>query len=242
MSIIQGLNIAGGPYLGGNYWENPTGNGFSQTHPDRGNGFCNESYVLGKGNTDYLPLHLYTPKPSFYADFVVSPVAGTAPLTVTCTDKSTGNPTRYYYNFGDGTNMSGPNPSHTYKYPGTYSITLTITKYNSTTNSIMGVSTTKTDIITVSRVPFILPVANFAAAPVNGTAPLTVSFTDQSTGNPTFYNYDFGDGVNTTGPDPVHTYRYHGNYTVTLTVLKNDLSSGSMVSNVSVQKDLIRAN
>ena len=81
LSITEGPNIVGGPYLGGNYWENPTGNGFSQTHPDRGDGFCNVSYVLGKGNIDYLPLHSYTPKRTFLADFAVSPVNGMAPLT-----------------------------------------------------------------------------------------------------------------------------------------------------------------
>ena len=53
-----GPNIAGGPFLGGNYWANPGGTGFSQTHADRGDGFCNESFTLASGNTDLLPLHL----------------------------------------------------------------------------------------------------------------------------------------------------------------------------------------
>ena len=61
LSITEGPNIAGGRYLGGNYWEDPTGNGFSQTHPDRGDGFCNESYVLGKGNTITCP-SIYIPQ------------------------------------------------------------------------------------------------------------------------------------------------------------------------------------
>ena len=98
---------------------------------------------------------------------------------------------------------------------------------------------TKKNIITVGLVPFTPPVASFFAAPVNGTAPLVVSFTDQSTGNPTYYNYDFGDGINVTGPDPVHTYRNPGNYTVTLTVMKNDASSGTMVANSSIRTDYI---
>jgi len=57
----SGTNIVGGPYLGGNYWASPNGTGFSQTHPDRGDGFCNESYALNADNTDYLPLHAITP-------------------------------------------------------------------------------------------------------------------------------------------------------------------------------------
>jgi len=55
------MNIVNGPYLGGNYWANPNGTGFSQTHPDRGDGFCTEPYVLDANNTDYLPLHTIAP-------------------------------------------------------------------------------------------------------------------------------------------------------------------------------------
>ena len=85
-------------------------------------------------------------------------------------------------------------------------------------------------------------VANFTALPVTGTAPLKVTFTDQSTGTPTYQNFDFGDGINATGKNPVHTYQFPGTYNVTLTVLKNDVSNGSVVSNVSVQNGLIRVN
>jgi hypothetical protein len=52
-----GTNIVGGPYLGGNYWASPDGMGFSQTHPDPGDGFCDESYIFNGNNIDYLPLH-----------------------------------------------------------------------------------------------------------------------------------------------------------------------------------------
>ncbi len=45
-----------------------------------------------------------------------------------------------------------------------------------------------------------------------------------------------------TGPNPVHTYRFPGVYNVTLTVLKNDVTNGSVVSNTSVQNGLIRVN
>ena len=51
-----------------------------------------------------------------------------------------------------------------------------------------------------------------------------------------------GTGSNATGNNPVHTYQFPGTYNVTLTVLKNDVSSGSIVSNVSVQNGLIRVN
>ena len=67
---------------------------------------------------------------------------------------------------------------------------------------MMSSAMTKTNVITVNGVPFIPPVAKFTASPASGTAPLAVSFIDQSTGSPTFLNYDFGDGINTTGEEP----------------------------------------
>ncbi|MCX6698659.1 MAG: PEGA domain-containing protein, partial [Methanomicrobiales archaeon] len=59
-----GTNIVNGPFLGGNYWAKPDGTGWSQVTPDRGDGFCNAPFVYDSDNTDYLPLHTYTPPPS----------------------------------------------------------------------------------------------------------------------------------------------------------------------------------
>jgi PKD repeat protein/outer membrane protein assembly factor BamB len=187
-------------------------------------------------------INVGAPKPTFQANFTVSPTSGTAPLTVKCMDASVGNPTWFSYNFGDGITMSGPNPVHTYRFPGTYTITETISKYNTTTFTIMSSGMTKQNVITVGKVPFIAPVAQFTASPTEGTAPLSVTFTDESIGNPTFFNYDFGDGINMTGPDQVHQYRYPGIYNVTLTVLKNDPASGVFVGNSSVRTGLVVVN
>ena len=191
-----------------------------------------------KVRTDYITVNP-APKPVFLADFTISPINGTVPLTVKCTDKSIGNPTRFMYDFGDGVNVSGPDPIHTYRYPGVFNVTLTVLKYNSTSNSIMSSVATKTNAITVNSAPGIPLVAKFTASPVTGSAPLTVWFTDQSAGNPTRYMYDFGDGVNGSGHDPLHTYRYPGTFNVTLSVLRFDTNSGLIISNVSFQKDLI---
>ncbi|MHB8051890.1 MAG: IPT/TIG domain-containing protein, partial [Methanoregula sp.] len=62
------------------------------------------------------------------------------------------------------------------------------------------------------------PVANFNGVPVSGAAPLKVVFTDSSTGLPTAWSWNFGDGnvTNSTAQNPVHTYLYPGNFTVSL--------------------------
>jgi PKD repeat protein len=63
-----------------------------------------------------------------------------------------------------------------------------------------------------------LPVADFAAAPAQGTAPLSVAFTDLSTGGPTAWLWRFGDGATSSEANPVHVYAAPGVYDVTLTV------------------------
>gem|GEM_PF-559816 len=85
-----GINIVGGPYLGGNYWATPSGNGFSQTHYDNnGDGFADEPYRLDdSGSVDYLPL---IPLKSSVAAFSASPTSGKAPLKVKFTDKKISN-------------------------------------------------------------------------------------------------------------------------------------------------------
>ncbi|MFA5269520.1 MAG: PKD domain-containing protein [Methanoregula sp.] len=60
-------------------------------------------------------------------------------------------------------------------------------------------------------------VANFTADPTYGTAPLTVQFTDTSTGSPTGWIWDFGDGTSATVRNPGHTYLANRAYTVSLT-------------------------
>ena len=63
------------------------------------------------------------------------------------------------------------------------------------------------------------PRASFSAAPTHGAAPLTVNFTDTSTGSITnrFWNFGDGNATETTATSVAHTYGA-GSYTVTLVV------------------------
>ena len=63
------------------------------------------------------------------------------------------------------------------------------------------------------------PVADFTAAPVEGTEPLTVTFTDLSTSDISHWHWDFGDGQFSIEPEPSHTYNLAGEYTVSLAVM-----------------------
>jgi len=64
------------------------------------------------------------------------------------------------------------------------------------------------------------PVANFTAAPTSGPSPLSVSFSDQSTGVVTSWSWDFDNNgsVDSTVQNPTRMYVAAGSFTVTLTV------------------------
>jgi beta propeller repeat protein len=79
------------------------------------------------------------------------------------------------------------------------------------------------------------PVAVFSASPTSGNAPMKVNFTDKSTGSPTSWNWNFGDGANSTQQNPEHTYSTEGNYTVNLTVCKADGVIDTKTSEINVQ-------
>lgn len=73
-------------------------------------------------------------------------------------------------------------------------------------------------------------VADFSATPTSGTAPLTVSFTDKSTGDIDTWQWDFGDGTTSTEQNPTHSYATAGDYTVKLTVTGPEGSDTKTVS------------
>ena len=60
--------------------------------------------------------------------------------------------------------------------------------------------------------------ALFSVPACDGRAPFAVAFTDQSLGNPTSWQWDFGDGATSSEQHPIHTYRAPGHYPVSLTV------------------------
>ncbi|AKB77249.1 Cell surface protein [Methanosarcina horonobensis HB-1 = JCM 15518] len=56
MSMKRGINIVGGPYIGGNYWTSPESTAVCVIEDLDDNGLCDTSYDLGEGNIDYMPL------------------------------------------------------------------------------------------------------------------------------------------------------------------------------------------
>ncbi|MEZ4659733.1 MAG: Calx-beta domain-containing protein [Caldilineaceae bacterium] len=80
------------------------------------------------------------------------------------------------------------------------------------------------------------PTADFVTDVEAGLAPLLVQFHDESSGAPTDWQWDFGDGAASTAQHPTHLYATPGAYSVTLRV-----SNGAGADSV-VRKNLIIAN
>lgn len=140
------------------------------------------------------------------ANFTANPTNGTAPLTVFFTNLSSG-ATDYIWDFGNGNTSTNANPANIYPNPGSYTVTLT------------AIGPGGSNTFSISNYIGVPPTALFIAlnGVASGLAPLTIQFTNLSSGNATSYLWDFGDTNTSTDFSPAHTYTNAGVYTVSLT-------------------------
>jgi len=84
-SKTLGTNIWGGEYLGGNFWTNPTGTGWSDNCTDTdGDGLCNQQYNITANNTDYLPIAISSNNPPDVNHVNITPGTATTNSTLRC--------------------------------------------------------------------------------------------------------------------------------------------------------------
>ena len=164
------------------------------------------------------------------AEFTANRTAGDSPLTVSFTDLSTGAPTNWSWKFGDSGSSKEQNPVYVFSSPGTYGVQLTA-------SNAAGTSTeTKNGYIVVGQTIK----ADFNLTPSNSgnTSPLSVAFSDLSSGNILKWNWNFGDAHISTERNPIHTYPSPGTYTITLSVL-GLTGSDSVTKTITVVAPLI---
>jgi gliding motility-associated-like protein len=143
------------------------------------------------------------------------------------TDASTSNVgaiTQWAWDFGDGSNASQQNPSHTYSADGIYNVTLTVTSVNGCPNSI-----------TKQAIVHPLPIAGFTVQPICRYE--SSDFSDASvinSGSITQWDWNFGDNETSNQQNPSHNYAYDGSYTVTLTVTSDNGCTGSVTQSALV--------
>jgi PKD repeat protein len=205
-----------------------------------GAGYGDDILIVVYGGEDaptLIPTPTRTPEPDDpFASFFASPTSGDAPLTVSFVNETLGDAVRYAWDFnGDGvTDSTAQNPpSFTYIVEGTFDASLTVT-------GASGFSDTYTASIivygTAAQVP--APVARFSVSPQTGPAPLTITFTDESTGQIGGYAWDFNaDGAadfRAANPPP-YTFANPGTYRVALIVNGPGGVSAPFTLNITVQ-------
>lgn len=153
-------------------------------------------------------------------------MSGCAPFVAVFQDLSSGSPTKWQWDLGNGRSSTLQNPSATYFSPGTYTVSLTASNDD-------GSSTiTRTAYITV----YDAPKPDFVAGSTSGCYPFNVQFTDASAASSGTSNsewmWDFGNGVTSDQRSPQTTFTSTGDYTITLKVT-NDKGCTAIASKPS---------
>ncbi|MCX9078892.1 MAG: PKD domain-containing protein, partial [Candidatus Methanoperedens sp.] len=162
------------------------------------------------------------------AAFTQDRASGQAPLIVRFSNQSSGQITSYSWNFGDGGTSPDPNPTYTFRSPGIFNVMLTVTGPGGSSNVARQINVQSAT----------APVAAFIQDRVSGPSPLTVNFTNKSTGQITAYNWDFGDGKTKTEQNPSYQFTAVGTYNVILTVIGPGGSS-SVTRKITVEDPVV---
>lgn len=124
-------------------------------------------------------------------------------------------PDIWYWDFGDGTTSEEQNPMHVYTEEGMYEVCLTITTDDSLCESTFCEFIEVIDWDTYCQAQYYYYPAN-DSFPAGGD--LGIQFFDMSYGNPTIWDWDFGDGSSSAEQNPFHIYEQDGFYEVCLTI------------------------
>lgn len=162
-------------------------------------GGCKDTVVFPKGI-------IASDKPT--ANFTATPRDACAKIDINFMDLSTGNVTRWLWDFGDGGTSASQNPSHHYEDTGYFTIRLIVWNNNCPDTLIFP-----------NYVHISPPIASFTPT-FDCANPYRFTFTDGSIG-PDEWHWDFGDGSTSTTQHNIHTYANTGTYTVKLVVINH---------------------
>jgi len=159
--------------------------------------------------------------PELKAHFSINETGGELPFIITLHNKSEGFIRSYDWDFGNGSRSSEKNPTHTYEKPGEYQVSLTISDEKTSDTYVLD---------TRVRVYFPPLTPRFSCSVTEGEIPFSIRFTDLSRGMIGSWRWDFGDGSTSAEQNPVHEYKEAGMHTVTLTI--KDVTTGEEQSKV----------
>jgi len=116
------------------------------------------------------------------------------------------------WNFGDGSTSTQQNPTHTYATQGNYSVTMTVSNACGQTVKVKTVSIA------------LLPEAAFSYTPGDGCAPLTVQYTNQSSGSYSqlLWSFEGGTPAFSTSNNPTVNYFTGGTFNTSLIAISTN--------------------
>jgi PKD repeat protein len=171
------------------------------------------------------------------ADFSANLLTAGIGQNIQFNDLTTESPTHWSWRFGDGTGSNVQNPLKSYSAVGVYDVTLLAGRIQKGDVKI------KTGLISIVGTGM---VASFNSSPLNGLAPLSVSFTDTTTNSPTSWLWSVAGGVlgvdyvytsgSSTSQNPVIRFETPNLYTVTLQASNISQSDLSDPTNIDAQQ------
>jgi PKD repeat protein len=183
---------------------------------------------IGMTSEDTLLVDVINRSPE--AEFTFAPNTPSIQDQVNMTDTSSdldGTIVSWFWDFGDKTNSTVQNPSHTYNEKGEWQVALTVTD-NDGAKSL----TTKT--ITVRNLE---PEASFECNATEIQTDTGIQFTDKSIdpeNKSLSWFWDFGDGNTSDLQTPTYKYATQGDYNVTLTVKDDENAISTYTKTLSV--------
>jgi PKD repeat protein len=224
-------------------WDVPTASEFSVSgkslqavYRDEGRYTIDVIGVDPEGRVFRKPIVIQAQPPASLVSFTMTPIAPTAPATVSFDASDTFIPsgeqvTGFEWKFGDqasaAARFTGSRTDYRYEKPGTYVIEVTVKTING--NSYVGKQTL------VVRAPLVD--ACVLPSRTSGTAPLGVKFdTSCSTGDFTSWRWNFGEGSESDQSSPVHVFAEPGEYTVRATATTADGKTSTITTSISVSQ------
>lgn len=162
------------------------------------------------------------------ADFSFTPETPATAEEVHFSDQTTGDPTSWTWDFGDGTTSSEQDPTHRYTDDGEFTVRLTVEDAEGDTAKV------NKHILVLNRPP----VADFTWTPAEVHVGTDVQFESTShdpDGDVKRFEWDFGDETTAEGEKPTHTYTQAGSYAVTLTATDDEGASHTTTKTIEVR-------
>ena len=240
-ALASATGIGGGPRTGANGDALPTGSSSSSGGSSSGAGSGDNpgqgaSTGAGAGGTGSTAIggngtggsgtnagiEPDTRADTLAADFTFSSSVVNVDQIVTFTDRSTGNPTAWTWDFGDGTFGSGAKVDKAWKAAGTYSVSLRVDNATASSRATARIEVIKPE-------TKVRPKADFSYSAQRVEVGVPVTFTDRSIGNPTELRWTFGDNTTQTGAVVTKSWPAAGTYIVTLTATNSEGSDTTQI-------------